>query len=280
MSGQTAAPVLQAGWKYALDNNHPVAASHHHGLTTLFDPFSTARTAALLDLTGRRCLEVGAGAGSYARWLAGQVGRNGEVLAIDIKPDLLAAEPDLAQLTVRRVDITDEEQLRVRVGGGWDLIHARLVLGHLPSRSTVLARLAQLLAPGGVLLVEDWYRASGDPVICAPSPEAAQAYRAFHTVQGRCFQEAGTDPTWSRRAYRSMREIGLVDVQTVIHGTAWPGGGTGCALIASSAAQLRPRLLAFGLTDEDLALLSELLNDPRLVLAGHLLYSTSGRRAA
>src|SRR5262245_38050415 len=172
MSGDTATPVLQAGWNYALDNNHPVATDHHQNLATLFDPFSTARTAGLLDLATKRCLEVGAGAGSYARWLAGQVGEGGEVLAIDIKPDLLAADRNPARLTARQVDITNEEQLRDRVGGGWDLIHARLVLGHLPGRVTVLRNLAQLLAPGGVLLVEDWFRATEDPVLCAPNPEA------------------------------------------------------------------------------------------------------------
>ena len=41
----------------------------------------------------------------------------------------------------------------------YDLIHARLVLSHLPQRREVLVRLTQALRPGGWLVIEDFCHA-------------------------------------------------------------------------------------------------------------------------
>jgi hypothetical protein len=65
----------------------------------------------------------------------------------------------------------------------------------------------------------------------------------------------------------------------VIHGRYWTGGDPGCRLVAAAAAQLRPKLLAAGMSGPELDRLDALLAEPGLVLHGHPLYSTSGRRA-
>jgi len=49
---------------------------------------------------------------------------------------------------VRRIDVAADELPR----GAFDFVHTRHVLIHLPSRDEVLARLADALRPGGVLL--------------------------------------------------------------------------------------------------------------------------------
>jgi SAM-dependent methyltransferase len=264
--------------RYALDNHHPVAVDHHQALAELLDPFSFQRTLDLLDPDGERCLEIGAGGGSYAVWLAEQVGPDGEVVAVDIKPDLMLYRSLPSNLQIRAMDITDTSQLRGRLGDGWQLIHARLTLGHLPAREAILRSLAELLAVGGTLLVEDWYSINTDTVMAAPDAAAAAAYTRFQRVQGRAFESSGTDRTWARRVYPVMVEAGLIEVHTEIHATAWAGGTPGCRLMASSMAQLRPQLLAAGLSEEDLDRAGALLRDPGLVVAGHPLYSTSGRR--
>ena len=51
-------------------------------LERIFDPLSRRRRE--LVQPGWRCLEVGAGRGSMAVWLAEQVGESGEVVATDI----------------------------------------------------------------------------------------------------------------------------------------------------------------------------------------------------
>jgi ubiquinone/menaquinone biosynthesis C-methylase UbiE len=100
---------------------------------------------------GWACWELGAGGGSIARWLAEQVGPTGSVLATDINPRFIPAS-ELAQLEVARRDVTTDAIPAAR----YDLIHARLVLSHLPQRRDVLARLVQALRPGGWLVIEDF----------------------------------------------------------------------------------------------------------------------------
>jgi hypothetical protein len=52
-------------------------------LERIFDPMSRRRRAMVVQ-PGRRCLEVGAGHGSMADWMAEQVGPGGRVVATDI----------------------------------------------------------------------------------------------------------------------------------------------------------------------------------------------------
>jgi hypothetical protein len=87
----------------------------------------------------------------YCRWLAEHVGSTGSVLATDIDPRFVPAS-ELPQLEVARHDVTTGAISAAR----YDLIHARLVLSHLPQRRDVLARLVQALGPGGWLVVEDF----------------------------------------------------------------------------------------------------------------------------
>jgi len=53
-------------------------------LEAVFDHASTRRLADLGVGAGRRCLEVGCGAGGVALWLAAQVGPTGGVLTTDL----------------------------------------------------------------------------------------------------------------------------------------------------------------------------------------------------
>src|SRR4051812_29968382 len=122
------------------------------GLERSFDPASQAYIRRLGLARGWRCLEVGAGSGSMARWLADQVGHTGYVLAVDIETGLLDALAS-PHLEVRRLDVGREPLPE----GEFDLVHARLVLGHLAERERELALTSMIkaLKPGGVLLVED-----------------------------------------------------------------------------------------------------------------------------
>ena len=55
---------------YTFDNDDPVAAERLGLSSAVLDGFTISRLSSLGDLTGRRCLEVGAGNGSIAGWLA------------------------------------------------------------------------------------------------------------------------------------------------------------------------------------------------------------------
>ncbi len=114
------------------------------------DPLTVRRITALGLSPGARCLEVGGGRGSIARWLCEYVGPAGRVTATDLDTGFLA-ELLLPNLEVLRHDVTSDEF----PAGSFDLVHVRAVLMHIPDRMRVLRRMVSWLAPGGWLLAED-----------------------------------------------------------------------------------------------------------------------------
>ena len=96
---------------YVFDNAaERQARERFAALPRIYDPGTIRHLQALGVTAGWRCLEVGAGGGSIALWLAERVGPSGYVLATDLDTRFL--EP-LARptLEVRRHDITDIREL-------------------------------------------------------------------------------------------------------------------------------------------------------------------------
>lgn len=152
---------------------------------------------------GWRCLEVGAGAGSVAAWLARRVGPTGRVVATDLQTDFLEelAHPGVE---IRRHDITVDDLEEA----AFDLIHARMVLQHVPERDLALKRMAAALAPGGVLVEEDLDCGS---LAAVPGPRAAFFERCMPPLFG-LMERGGYDPYFGRRLPAALRTAGLADI--------------------------------------------------------------------
>ena len=99
-------------------------------LEQLYDPVSRRRRAMIQP--GWRCLEIAAGRGSMAAWMAEQVGPTGHVVASDIDTGYLQ-KLDLPNLEVREHDIL-EDPLDELGPGSFDLVGSRLALFHLVGR--------------------------------------------------------------------------------------------------------------------------------------------------
>jgi SAM-dependent methyltransferase len=120
-------------------------------LERMRDPLTVRRLQRLGVTAGWRCLEVGAGAGSIARWLSHVVGPTGQVVAIDIDTRLMQSV-DESNIEVRTLDLLGAEWDLA----GFDLVHARALVHHLPDRQErAVARLISALRPGGWLLLEE-----------------------------------------------------------------------------------------------------------------------------
>ncbi|GAA2502868.1 class I SAM-dependent methyltransferase [Winogradskya humida] len=261
-----------AGPAYSFNNDDRAAADRHRFLAEIFDEESTARIAGLGDLTGSRCLELGAGGGSVARWMVDQVGPTGRVLATDLNPRHIPTDQGYGVLTHNLVTEPVPE-------GPWDVIHARLVLMHIPERREILPRLAAALAPGGALIIEDFHTALTDLVLAAPDPESKALFNSFQaTMIKEVLSPSGTDPTWGPQIHEAMLDAGLADVDTVITARSWPGGTAGALLSGANIQQVRGKLIAQGFTEAQLDSLLRLITDPRFVVRGNLVYSTVGRR--
>jgi SAM-dependent methyltransferase len=123
-------------------------------------------TAALLDRVdlqpGAICADVGCGSGEAMRLMADRVGPAGLVLGVDV-------DVDLGRDAIERLDATGYRQCHfiradiesptgsaaMPVGSGFDLVFARLILGHLCDPVAALRRMWAWTAPGGSLVVQE-----------------------------------------------------------------------------------------------------------------------------
>jgi len=204
-----------------------------------FDPITKRHLAPLGIGPGWRCLEVGGGTGSIARWLSEVVGPKGRVLATDISVDLMEARGVAADnLEVRRHDIVHDPLPE----GEFDLVHSRLVLEHLPARQEALAKMARALAPGGWLVIEDFcFRGQH-----ATDRRGALTIGTLLRVVAVVMKQSGHDGTWAARLPVHLRRAGLTEIG---------GEGTQVMLIGDtgsvdwalpSLARMRALLLADG----------------------------------
>ena len=263
-----------ADLRYALDNAADPAADRFRILQECYDPVSRARIAQTGVAEGWQCLEVGAGGGSAAAWLSGIVAATGRVVATDI--DVRRIDPAVRALA--NVPVVEHDIVRDPLPGtGFDLIHARLVLLHLPERIAVLDRLAAALRPGGWLVIED-FDCGWTPVLDASHQDQIDLFELVHARFLDLLTAAGADVLWARKLYRAVRHLGLEDVTATVTAHAWRGGETGIGLHRANTEQLYERLLAGGLTPRQMADFWKLLEDPAFTVQSYPLVTATGRR--
>ena len=260
------------GAGYALDAAWHAERERLNSLTMLYDQ-TTLRLSEQVGLTaGWRCLDVGAGTGSIAAQLAARVGPTGSVLAVDTDTRFLDPLAG-GNLHISRADVTTE----LLPVSEFDLVHARLLLEHLPQRDSVLRSLAEAVRPGGWLLVEDldWATAG---VIDPPSRTHAKIAEACMSF----FASRAYDPYYGRRLPAALTGLGLVEVHTFAESVQVKADATaGLPQWELLVEQLTPGLLAAGsVCQADIDAFHALWHDGRTVCFAPLMVSSWGRRPA
>jgi ubiquinone/menaquinone biosynthesis C-methylase UbiE len=190
----TIAEVLPTATGYALDSAWYAERERLDSITGLYDPGTLDLCQRLGVSNGWRCLDAGAGTGSLAQSLAALVAPEGSVTALDVDTrflDPLAGE----HLHVVNADITTAHL----PNGGFDLVHARLLLEHLPERDTVLGALVHATKPGGTVLIEDFDWATA-LLVDPPSALHEKVAAAIRQV----FSSHGYLPTFARTLPRRL----------------------------------------------------------------------------
>jgi SAM-dependent methyltransferase len=237
-------------------------------LEQCLDPM-TARSLDCIGVEpGWRCLELGGGGGSVTRMLCDRVGPEGRVAAVDLDTRFLG-EIDADNLEVYRQNlITDGLP-----GDAYDLVHARLLLMHLPTREKLVEEMASVLRPGGWLLVEDM----------DSFPFAELAEGAFAEVWNgviRALDNANATARFGRQLPDLFDRAGLEEVEPVCEVPVFRGDSHFSGMFMASAAQMGPLLAASGITEEQLAEFAREMADRTRWFSGFAFYSVRGRTPA
>lgn len=227
---------------------------------------------------GWRCLEVGAGGGSIAKWLAQEVGPEGSVLATDLNTIFLD-EIDVPNIEVRKHDVIKDEL----EPDAFDLVHSRFLLEHLPERDSVLDKLIAATKPGGWVVMEDvdfggclW--SDPDELMVHPAELAGPVAKTrLGMLKG--MQMRGIDPEYGRRLPIELEKRGLQDVQGRGSYRVIRGGSTQAEIGRIGLAQMRDAFIANGvLSAEDFDLADRSLADPSTLSSSPMLVAAWGRK--
>lgn len=243
MTGSPSADGASAGdgryGKDLFEPEDPLEAERTDAGAQAYDPVTTRRLRALGAGPGRRCLEIGAGTGTVARWLLEEA-RAEEVVALDRDTTALASltHPRLRVLTADLTDTGLEP-------GTFDLVHARFVLMHLRERRRLVSRLAGWLNPGGWLVL-------GDAVELPDVRDTSSAYRRTMDAMWQALRTTiGTDISSVPAYPHLLREAGLHHVAAELFGPALIAGGPMARFWSETWSRMRPELEDTGLVDAE-----------------------------
>src|SRR5262249_17484676 len=226
---------------------------------------------------GGHCLEVGGGSGAVAAWMGDRVGPSGYVLVTDVDPRFIerSSRRKLANVELRHEGIgTDPLPAQT-----FDLIHARLVLQHVPQRRQALERLVAALKPRGWLVIEEFDGRIVDRTIAMADASEAGRFRKMGRVLGRLLEDRGFEPDWPRQLYGHLKAARLSEVGMEGPLAVRDGGSPGASLDAANYAQVRKEAVAKGLiTDAEIDAVLARLDAPDFAVLSPVMFTAWGRR--
>jgi len=223
---------------------------------TVFDQLNLPARSSILDL--------GAGAGSLAGWLAKRY-PDATVTATDIDTRFLIDIPGIRVITHNAV--TDDFP-----AASFDVVHARALLCHLTEREDVLTRAVSWVRPGGWLVIED---VSLQPSLRTTSPLFRKVAQAGITLLERSI---GSDMLWADTLPIQLRYRGLCQIENRTLEGYIGDNSPADTFWAATTAKAGPALLKFGLlTQNDLDAMASLRADPEFTDAALTLVSAWGQ---
>jgi SAM-dependent methyltransferase len=229
-------------------------------------------------LTGARVVEIGCGPRGTLDLLAERVGPGGTVTGVERSEEAVR---------LARRFVTDHKLANVEVihgdgratglpRGAFDLATARLVLVNVPQPEQIVAEMAALVRPGGIVA---FHEADWVSVIC--DPPLAAWNRALDLIQAYSSMN-GIDLFVGRRVPRMLREAGLIDIHVNPLVQVAPEGHAH-RVVLPFVENLRDRLLAQKIIGEDelndlVSQLKRHIDDPQTLVLSAIFFQAWGRR--
>ncbi len=262
--------------EYLFDNAAPEVARRIDALASLYDPITARHLEARGVADGWHCLEVGGGSGSVAAWLARRVGPTaGSSSRTSTRGIWRRCRGGLANVEVQRHDVTADSL----EDGAFDLVHARLVLGHVPARREALGRMAAALPAGRVAGGRGFRPALRRPDLGHRGRAFAALYAKMQDALIRLLESRGADPEWGRQLPAALRTVGMWDVGAEGRIALAPGRSPSAGLYRANIEQVRAEAVRAGLiADEEVDELLDGLDDSNIAGSTRVMISAWGRR--
>jgi SAM-dependent methyltransferase len=228
---------------------------------------------------GQAALDLGCGPRGILDLLADAVEPGGRVVGLDADPAHVAAARQFAfSQGLANVEVLAGDARHTGLPAeSFDLVHTRTLLVTIPEPAEVVAEMARLTRPGGLVASQE---ADAEVSICYPPlPEWDRLFSLFHAS----FPRAGADLSLGRRLPELFRAAGLTDVGATVYAGSYPAGHSRRTVIPDLVRSLHPVILGLGLAGEreladvDAAVRAHLA-DPRTLMMPHLLVTAWGRK--
>ena len=280
-TARTGAPARDAAGVYALGADTDETARLQRQSDEL-QPEARALLARLGELglrPGQTALDLGCGPRGILDLLAEAVGPGGRVVGLDADPAHVTAARQYAfSQGLANVEVLAGDARHTGLPAeSFDLVHTRTLLVTIPEPAEVVAEMARLARPGGLVASQE---ADAEFSICYPPlPEWDRLLALFRAS----FPRAGADLRLGRRLPELFREAGLTDVGATVYASSYPAGHSRRTVIPDLVRSLHPVILGLGLAGEreladvDAAVRAHLA-DPRTLVMPHLLVTAWGRK--
>jgi ubiquinone/menaquinone biosynthesis C-methylase UbiE len=200
-------------------------------LASLLDPVHRQVLERAGVAAGTSCMEMGAGTGSIAAWMAGRVGAGGQVVAADINVSFLDDLSDTPNLAIRQFNVLADPL----PDGAFDIITARALLHHLPSWEAVVARWAAALKPGGALVLIE-------PDAGVGMASAEDVHRRFWSGWCQWGESVGVDFRLGGKLPKSLQAAGLDVTSAAMEVPFYTGESPWATLFLQTLQAAKPRL--------------------------------------
>lgn len=227
---------------------------------------------------GWRVVDIACGALGNLHLLAERVGAEGEVVGLDCEPRMLETARRVAAqrgLTVRFVQADAEATQLPR--DWFHLAHTRTLLVNVPNPEAIVAEMAAIVRPGGVVALQEpdtvgWRR---DP----PHP----AWDRLRAALEANFRAYGQDTFVGRRLPSLLRGAGLEDIQGRLHARLTRAGDYYQHFLPTLVRLSRERMMASGVIgheelDELLGAVHVHLDQPTTMRSGAPIWQVWARR--
>lgn len=262
-----------ANQRYVMDNSSDTSRERFKMLGGLLDPVTIEYMNKIGVAEGWKCLEVGGGGGSVVEWLCDRVGLNGQVVATDINTRLLESL-DHENLKVLEHDIGHDEL----VDSGFDVVHCRWVLIHVPEREAALQKMMNALKPGGWLFVEEPDTSFTEPESTVDESLKGIFYKAREGI--RQLGSARMDHSLAGRLPGLVRELGLKSVSAEGRTQYIQGGTLGAKVPQLRYIETKQRAIEAGyLTEQEIDDGIALFDNPSFAYRWDLTVSVWGQKA-